>query len=135
MTDELVPLPAGEWQDKPRERPASKPEITPRLDAALHVLVTSACTQEAAAKAAGLSRAHFCKMLAKPHVQARFQALLRERLSGMAPRALGTVDELLDCESSYVRLQSAVAVLDRVGLRPIEAAQAPGEVIIRIDLS
>jgi hypothetical protein len=131
--NDLVPV--TEWRDKPREKASGKAVVSPRLDAALRVLVTTGCTQEAAAKAVSLSRTHFCKALSKPHVQARYQSLLRERLSAMAPRALGTVEDLLDCDSSYVRLQSAVVVLDRVGLRPVEAAPIAAEVIINIDLS
>jgi hypothetical protein len=132
---EIVPLPTSEWQDKPRESPSGKAEVSQKMDAALRVLVNTGCTREAAAKAVRLSRSHFSRSLSKPHVQARFQQLLRERLQAMAPRAIGTVDELMDCDSAYVRLQSAIAVLDRIGLRPIEAAQAPTEVSIHIDLS
>ena len=132
---EIVPLPTSEWQDKSRESPSGKAEVSPRMDAGLRVLVNTSCTQEQAAAAVRLSRTHFSRSLSKPHVQVRFQQLLRERLQAMAPRAISTVDGLMDCESSYVKLQAAVAVLDRVGLRPIESAQVATEVIINIDLS
>ena len=125
-------LPASKW----RERPSGKAEVSPQMEAALWALVSTSCTQQEAAAAAGLTREHVCKALRKPHVQARYQQLLRDRPSAMAPKPLGTVDELMNCESSYVRLQSAIAVMDRVGLRPVEAGPVQTtEVTINIDLS
>jgi hypothetical protein len=105
------------------------------METALWALVSTSCTQEEAARIAGLTREHVCKALSKPHVQARYQVLLRKRLHAMAPKALGTVDSLMDCDSSYVRLQAAVTVMDRVGLRPVESTAVQTEVIINIDLS
>jgi hypothetical protein len=124
-------LPAPKW----REKPSGKAVVSPRMEVALCALVNTSCTQEEAARIAGLSREHVCKALGKPHVQARYQVLLRKRLHAMAPKAIGTVDSLMDCDSSYVRLQAAVTVMDRVGLRPVEATTVQTEVVINIDLS
>jgi hypothetical protein len=127
---DLIPL------AKYREKPSGKAEVSDSLELALVTLVSTGCTQEIAAQTAGLTREHLCRSLSKPHVAARYQQLLRDRLSAMAPKALGTVENLLDCDSSYVRLQSAIAVMDRVGLRPVEAGNLQTtEVTINIDLS
>jgi hypothetical protein len=133
MTGDLVPVPEG--GPRQREKPSGKAEISERLEAALVNLVTTSCSKKQAAETAGLTREYLSRALSKAHVQARFLALMRERLSAMAPRALDTVEDLLTCDSSYVRLQSAVTVLDRIGLGTVEAAQGSTEVIINIDLS
>jgi hypothetical protein len=118
-----------------REKPSGKAGVSAKMETALWALVSTSCTQEEAARIAGLTREHVCKALGKPHVQALYQVLLRKRLHAMAPKAIGTVDSLMDCDSSYVRLQAAVTVMDRVGLRPVESTTVQTEVIINIDLS
>jgi hypothetical protein len=132
MTDKHALVPANR---PTREKPSGKPDVSPRLETALLTLVRTGCTQEEAARAAGLRREHISRSLAKPHVRRRYEELLRERLFSMASRAVSTVEELLGCESSFVRLKAAEAVMDRVGLGKQEQPLPRGEVIINIDLS
>jgi hypothetical protein len=132
MTDKHALVPTNR---PTREKPSGKPDVSPRLETALCTLVRTGCTQEQAAKAAGLRREHISRSLAKPHVRRRYEELLRERLFSLAPRAVSTVEELLGCESSHVRLKAAETVMDRVGLGKQEQPLSRSEVIINIDLS
>lgn len=77
------------------------------------------------------------ELLRKPHI---IQALLEEtglKLVSSAPKALATLQRLMDAKSDYVALEAARDVLDRSGFKSTEKHdhRITGDVSIQIDLS
>ena len=77
------------------------------------------------------------ELLRKPHI---IQALLEEtglKLVSSAPKALATLQRLMDAKSDYVALEAARDVLDRSGFKSAEKHdhRITGDVSIQIDLS
>jgi len=77
------------------------------------------------------------QLLRKPHI---VQALLEEtglKLVSSAPKALATLQRLMDAKSDYVALEAARDVLDRSGFKQAEKHdhRIAGDVSIQIDLS
>lgn len=75
-------------------------------------------------------------LLRKPHIM---QAILEQtgmKLVSSAPKALATLERLLDAKSDYVSLEAAKDILDRSGFKPSEKHdhRISGDVSISIDL-
>lgn len=86
---------------------------------------------------AAYPRQYASELLRKPHIM---QAILEEtgmRLVSSAPKALATLQRLMDAKSDYVALEAARDVLDRSGFKSTEKHdhRITGDVSIQIDLS
>ena len=82
-------------------------------------------------------RQYASALLRKPHIM---QGILEEtgmKLVSSAPKALATLQRLMDAKSDYVALEAARDVLDRSGFKQAEKHdhRIAGDVSIQIDLS
>jgi hypothetical protein len=69
-----------------------------------------------------------------PHVQEAWSMIARQRLQHLAPRAILTMERLLKAKSEKVRLDAAVAILDRTDLRATADQLVKPHVRISINL-
>lgn len=89
--------------------------ITKRMDNALHEYVLNGGNQADAAQKAGVTASALSKALKREHVQSRVRDLLTRHKLYLGTKALRTLEQCMDAESGYVRVQAASKVADITG--------------------
>ena len=91
--------------------------LTARQSEVVDLITSEGLSVPETAERLGCSNANVYKILAREDVQVELVARSRSALAGITPAAVRTVADLASsAKSEYVRLQSALAVLDRVGI-------------------
>jgi hypothetical protein len=97
--------------------------ISKKVRSGIEAMVSGQCkTIKDAAEKAGLSREHFTRELAKPHIAEYLRQKVLRNLAIAAARAGAVKGELLDSENEMVRDRASTFVL---GLADIAPASAP----------
>lgn len=126
MAQDLVPIADDERTQQLRD---AHPKITDRQHQLIIALVSGAETITAAAEQIGADRAWASKTLMKPHVQAYAQAVGMAHMGANALRAVHTLGSLLKARTDRVKLDAAVALLDRAGLIKRSPAQQQQQLV------
>jgi phage terminase small subunit len=115
--------------------------LTPRQDAFVDEYIANGGDARAAARAAGYGGQRIdhrvSDLMHHPVVTAEIARRTTQRLGHMAPSAVATLDRLMGgARSEHVRLQAAIDLLDRLGLRASERQEhTVGDLTVIIDLS
>lgn len=102
------------------------PTITERNRLLLQALIEGKFpTIDEAAERAGLTQRGAYAALARPHIRAEFDRMIRERLLVSSfPKAARTIHNLLDAESEYVQADAAKHILAIHGVKPYDGSSA-----------
>jgi hypothetical protein len=124
------------------DRPASPPgfrtrSLTPRQQAFIRNIIEghsgTAAYQLAYSATLPVADANASRL--RKTLKAEIEQAIRDKLSGLAPRAVNKLGALLDHASGRVSLDSAKTILDRTGLAAAGSERAPGAAIqININL-
>lgn len=91
--------------------------LTARQSQVVELIAQEGLSVPETAERLSCSPANVYKMLAREDVQVELVSRARSALSAHVPRAVRTVADLAtSAKSEYVKLQSSLAILDRVGL-------------------
>ena len=91
--------------------------LTARQSEVVNLLTVEGLSQTETAERLGVSLSVVNRIVHREDVQAELVSRSRSALSAYVPKAVRTVADLASsAKSEYVKLQAAVAILDRVGL-------------------
>ena len=136
MAQDVILHPDTEQQDPHQALREKHPRITDRQHQLIMALVSGARSITAAAEQIGAQRSWASSTLMKPHVQAYAQAVGLAEMGGNALRAVYTLGRLLNARGDRVKLDAAVALLDRAGIikrTPVQQQQQLVKVEINLD--
>jgi hypothetical protein len=102
--------------------PIAQRRISKKVRSGIEFMVSGDCKIiKDAAEKAGLSREHFTRELAKPHIAAYMREKVLKQLAIAAARAGAVKGELLDSENEMVRDRASTFVLGLVDIGPASA--------------
>ena len=103
-----------------RNNDPARPLLNPRHEKAARAIAEGAkgLTSSDLARLVGVSKRTAESYRNDPKIVDRVTWIQRSRLKGLVPKALMTLERLLDAESEQVRLKAAIEVLDRSGYGP-----------------